>query len=285
MANLCVDVLEMIIGLNPIVYSTLNSIKPFHDAFILENKSTEFWKKKFGYKCYLRAPPQDVDDGRAVVWKYRNSVLGPKYIPFESCFNIHFGVLDDRITIIGRAVIRKWRDDIEGVPHRQILHCSGAMSESFISSGTTSYLECDVENGLTVIVIGWFVVKNIKVSIDCAQMEKRWNIASNKIHFSRKFGEGRSVCVTHFAEVVMWRFVIEGKAVVLNGSWNGFCDSVKERHPGSLDDVTTFFSDLGNLLQEQPRLTSFRTAYDDHVRPHVSIPKVNFWREDFSCPP
>lgn len=301
---LCFDAIETIIGLNPVVYSQLCSIKYFRDMFLLENKPKEYWKKKFGYVCYIHSPSQDVDNKRSVEWKYRAAILGPKYIPCAEIvpFGVYFGriykngklsIEKTTYQIIGRAIIRKWRKDIEGVPYKQILHCSGAAAELYQKHHIFSELVHDVEYDLSVNVEGVVTVKDINILIYSTQWAKRWNIASNKISFMRTLPSISQistkecvVSVTCFPiDVELWRFVIGDRVVVINGTWRGFSDLVKERYPEIHPDVMKFYHDLTFLLIEQPRLSSFSTMYDDYFRSRVSIPKVEFWRDDFSCPP
>lgn len=254
--------------------------------FTLECKTTEYWKKKFGYTCCVCAP-HDVDDKRNVVWKYRNAILGPRYIPLttRNPEGTLFGKFNN-YQIIGRAIIRTWRKDIECVPYRQILHCSGAASESYPEYNVTSELKRDEEYGLSVFVRGYMMVNNIKIAIRCNQTKSQWSVSWNTIIFSRllTFADEPEECeisVTSFFGVDRWELAINRKDVVVENRWEKVCDSLKTLYPKFCPEVTKFYHDLTFLLVEQPRLASFLTVYEDHFRSRASIPKVDFWKDDF----
>lgn len=287
METLCFDNIELIIGLNPITYASLCTIKCFHDMFLSENKHTEYWKKKFGYSCRIYAP-QDVDDGRDVEWKYRNAILGPRYIPIRGrcSYELLFGETTTGHQIIGRAIVRMWRSDIEYVPRDQILHCSGASAESHQKYYMISELERDFYLGLYVRVRGCVMIENIIFSIDCFQSEYHSVVPFNNICFSNilKNPIDAIISLTCRFPVETWRFVIGEVTVVMNDTWTDFCNSMREKYPEIHPEVMKFYHDLIFLLVERPRLASFLTVYEDHFRGRVSIPKVNFWRDDFSRP-
>lgn len=289
METLCFDVVEIVIGLNPITYAALCTIKCFHDMFVLENKLTNFWKKKFGYTCRVYAP-QNVDDGRNVEWKHRNSILGPRYIPFRGHFTgeVLFGNCFTNHFIVGRAITRTWRPDIEHVPYRQIIHCSGASSESHQEYNVISELHRNTRLGLSVLVKGHVIIENIKISIECVQSELRNSVSSNNICFSRRLQNSPGEWVISLVcadDAETWMFVIsETMAVVIKETWTDFCNSMKEKYPEIHPEIMKFYHDLLFLLAEQPRLTSCLTVYEDHFRRRVSIPKTDFWRDDFLYP-